>query len=134
MSEENVEVVRGIYAELERGNFGAVLEVLAPDVEFVTFMPDSAREVTTNGTEELAVFMRDWFGQWERYRAIGDEFKQVGSNTVLVVGRQLGVGRGSGVEVESPGHTVWTFREGRVVRLTAHYDREQAIAAAGLSE
>jgi hypothetical protein len=85
-----------------------------------------------NGTDELATFMRDWLGQWEKYRAVGDEFKEVGSDTVLVLGRQLGIGRGSGVEVESPGYTVWTFRAGEVVRLSAHYDRQQAVKAAGM--
>ncbi len=132
MPQEILEVVRGIYAELERGNFRALLDVLAPDVQFVTFMPDSPDEVVMNGTDELATFMRDWLGQWENYRAVGDEFKEVGSDTVLVLGRQLGIGRGSGVEVESPGHTVWTFRAGEVVRLSAHYDRQQAVKAAGM--
>ena len=132
MSEKNVEVVRGIYAELEKGNFRAILDVLALDVEFVTFMPDSTDEVRLKGTDELAGFMRDWFGQWERYRVVAEEFHQVGGDTVLVLGRQLGRGRGSGVEVESPGHTVWTFRGDEVVRLSAHYDRAQALEAAGL--
>ena len=97
-------------------------------------MPDSAEEVTLHGTEELRSFMREWFGQWERYRAIGDEFREIDGDTVLVIGRQLATGRGSGVEVDSPGHTVWTFRASRVVRLSAHYDLAQALAAAGQSE
>jgi hypothetical protein len=45
--------------------------------------------VTANGTDEVARFTRDWFGQWERYRVVGDEFKPVGSDTVLVLGRHL---------------------------------------------
>jgi ketosteroid isomerase-like protein len=134
MSQQNIRVVRRIYQELARGNFGAVLEVLAADVEFETYMPDSAETVTVRGTDALGAFMREWFGQWERYRAVGDEFRSVGDDTVLVLGRQLGIGRESGVEVESPGFTVWTFRAGKVVKLSAHYDRQQALRAAGITE
>lgn len=43
MSETNGEVVRRIYAELERGDFRAVMSVLAEDVEFVTSCPTPRR-------------------------------------------------------------------------------------------
>jgi ketosteroid isomerase-like protein len=59
----------------------------------------------------------------------GDEFRAVGTDHVFVAGRQAGTGRRSGVEVDSPGFTVWTFRAGRVVRLLAHYDRDEALEA-----
>jgi ketosteroid isomerase-like protein len=34
MSQENVELVRALYAEWEKGNFGAMAELYAPDVEW----------------------------------------------------------------------------------------------------
>jgi ketosteroid isomerase-like protein len=132
MSQENVEVVQGIYAEWERGNFQAALPVLDREITFETFMPDSNEIVVLHGLGRLEDFMRDWFGQWEAYRVTGDEFRAVGTDHVFVAGRQAGTGRRSGVEVDSPGFTVWTFRAGKVVRLLAHYDRDSALDAAGL--
>jgi ketosteroid isomerase-like protein len=134
MSQENVEIVRRIYAEWERGNFQAALPVLDREITFETFMPDSNEIVVLHGLDRLEDFMRDWFGQWEAYRVTGDEFRAVGTDHVVVAGRQAGTGRRSGVEVDSPGFTVWTFRAGKVVRLLAHYDRDSALEAAGLKD
>jgi ketosteroid isomerase-like protein len=134
MSQENVEVVRRIYTEWERGNFQAAFPLLDNDATFETFMPDSNEMVVIHGLEQLRSFMLDWFAQWQDYRVIGDEFRAVGTDHVFVAGRQAGVGRQSGVEVDSPGFTVWTFRAGKVVRLLAHYDRAKALEAVGLSE
>jgi ketosteroid isomerase-like protein len=134
MSQENVEVVKGIYAEWEKGNFQAALPVLDREIRFEVWMPDSNEIVVRHGFEDLDDFMRDWFGQWEGYRVIGDEFRSIGTDRVFVGGHQAGTGRRSGVEVDSPGFAVWTFRAGKVVRLLVHYDRDSALEAAGLSE
>jgi ketosteroid isomerase-like protein len=132
MSQENVDIVRRIYAEWERGNFLAALPLLDQEVTFETFMPDSDQMVVVHGLEELASFMRDWFRQWRDYHVTGDEIRAVGTDRVFVAGRQAATGRQSGVEVDSPGFTVWDFRAGKVVRLLAHYDRGAALEAAGL--
>jgi ketosteroid isomerase-like protein len=134
MVEPNVEIVRRIYVEWERGNFAAALPRLDRKVTFETFMPDSNEIVAVRGLEQLGSFMRDWFRQWRDYRVTGEEFRAVGPDHVFVAGRQAGTGRQSGAQVDSPGFTVWTFRAGRVVRLLAHYDRAAALEAAGLSE
>jgi ketosteroid isomerase-like protein len=104
------------------------------EITFETFMPDSNEIVVLHGLGRLEDFMRDWFGQWEAYRVTGDEFRAVGTDHVFVAGRQAGTGRASGAAVDSPGFTVWTFRAGKVVRLLAHYDRDEALKAAGLKE
>jgi ketosteroid isomerase-like protein len=134
MSQQNVEVVRGIYAEWERGRFQAALPLFDPEITFETFMPDATENIVVQGLEEIKAFMHDWFGQWRGYRVIGDDFRPVGSDQVFVAGRQAGVGFHSGAEVESPGFTVWTFRAGKVIKLLAHYDRAQALKEVGLPE
>jgi ketosteroid isomerase-like protein len=134
MSEENVENARQIYAEFEQGNFAAAAEWYDPEIRFETFMPDASENVTTHGLAELRDYMGDWLAQWENYRVIGDEFRDAGDDKVFVGGRQAATGHQSGVEVESPGFTVFTFRGGKVVELFTHYDRQEALEAAGLSE
>jgi ketosteroid isomerase-like protein len=134
MSQENVETVKGIFAEWEKGNFRAALPVLDREITFETFMPDSNEIVVFHGLEQVGDFMRDWFGQWKDYRMTGDEFRAVGTDHVFTEGRQAGTGRASGAAVDSPNYTVWTFRAGKVVRLLTHYDRAEALKAAGLSE
>ena len=136
MSKENVEVVRGIYTEWEKGNFQAALPVFDREITFEVWMPDSTEMDVRHGLTQLEGFMRDWLSQWEGYRISGDEFRAIGTDRVFVEGRQAGTGRRSGIEVDSPGFAVWTFRAGKVVRLFIHYgpDRDSALKAAGLSE
>jgi ketosteroid isomerase-like protein len=132
MSRENVEIVRRIYAEFERGNFAAAAEWYDPEIRFETWMPDASENVTAQGVAELRDFMRNWFSQWSNYRVIGDEFREVGDDRVFVGGRQAATGHQSGAEVQSPGFSVWTLRSGKVIELFLHYDRDMALKAAGL--
>ena len=54
MSQENVEIVRAIYAEWERGNVEAALPVFDPAITFETFMPDASENVLLHGLDEIA--------------------------------------------------------------------------------
>jgi ketosteroid isomerase-like protein len=42
-------------------------------------------------------------------------------------------GRESGVAVESRGATVWTLRDGKVIRLKIYQSSDDALKAVGLS-
>jgi ketosteroid isomerase-like protein len=133
MPQPNVEIVRRIYAEFERGNFAAAVEWYDPEIRFETWMPDARENITVHGLAELRKFMSNWFAQWRNYRVIGDEFREVGNDKVLVDGRQAATGHQSGAEVESPFLSVWTFRDGKVVELVLHRDKDKLLEAAGLS-
>jgi len=134
MSQENVEdIVRSIYSKWQRGNFADV-RFFDPEVVFESVMPDSSERVVAHGPEGVEAFMREFLSQWRDYRVSGRDFRQVGTKTVLVEGHQAGTGRRSGVAVESPMFSVWTFRNGKVVRLIMEFDRSKALKAAGLRE
>ena len=134
MSQENVEIVRQVYAHWEQGHFAAAVEFFDPEIAFESFMPDASENVILHGLDELEAFTRDWFTHWRHYRVTGEEFQAVGEDKVLASGRQIATGQHSGVEVESPAFTIWTIRQGKVLKLSAHYDRGKALEAAGLSE
>src|SRR5687768_3081251 len=105
-----------------------------PEIMVETFMPDARETGTLHGLGHSDEFGRDWLTQWQDYRVTGEDFQEVDANKVLVSGRQIATGHRSGVEVESPAFAVWTFRQGKVVKLSLHYDRRDALEAAGLSE
>ncbi|MDQ3728461.1 MAG: nuclear transport factor 2 family protein [Actinomycetota bacterium] len=134
MSQENVEIVRLVLAAWAEGDFRSKTERFDPEAAFETFMPDADQNVVARGSEEIAAFTRDWLAQWQRYRIVAEEFQDVGADTVFVSVRQVAAGNQSGAEVESPGFSVWTLRRGKVVKLTLHYDRAEALEAAGLRE
>jgi|ERR671910_1437495 ketosteroid isomerase-like protein len=134
MSQENVkDIVRRIYSMWQRGNF-ADAHFFHPEVVFESVMPDSSERVVAHGPDGVETFMREFLSQWRDYRVSGRDFRQVGATTVLVEGHQSGTGRRSGVAVESPMFSVWTFRNGKVIRLIMEFDRPTALKAAGLRE
>ena len=133
MSQENVEIVRRVYAEWKLGNMRAGVELFDPEIVFESFMPDSRERVVFHGPEGVEAFMREFLTEWRDYRLVGEEFREVGSK-VFVAGHQAATGRQSGVAVEGPTFSIWTFRGGKVVQLLFDPDRRKALEAAGLSE
>jgi ketosteroid isomerase-like protein len=134
MSEENVATLRSIYGEWEQGNLRAGRNEFDPEVTVKTFMPDANEPVILEGLDQFERFVRDWLTQWQNYRVTGEDFREVEADKILVSGRQIATGHRSGIAVESPAFAVWTFRESKVVKLSLHYDRDDALKAAGLSE
>jgi ketosteroid isomerase-like protein len=134
MAQENVEIVRSIYVEWEQGNLAAAVELFDPEIVFESFMPDSRERIVARGRHEVEAFTRDFLLHTRDYRMIGEEFREIGRDKVFVAGRQATIGRQSGVAIDSPAFWVWTFRNGKVVRLLFEIDREKALKAGGLSE
>ena len=58
-----------------------------------------------------------------------------GGARVVVIGRLVGKGKGSGVEIDQPDHQIFTVRESRVVGLAYGYtESAEVLEAAGLGE
>jgi ketosteroid isomerase-like protein len=134
MSSENIEIVRGIYSRWARGDMRGGVDRFDPAIVFESFMPDSSERVISRTPAQVEAFMREFLSYWRDYRIVGDEFHEVGGDKVVVYGRQAGTGRQSGVAVEGPTHSVWTFKNDRVVHLVFEADRHKALEAAGLSD
>jgi ketosteroid isomerase-like protein len=134
MSQENVKIVRAVYAEWDNGNMRAGVDLFEPDTAFISFMPDSNESIVTHGAEGIEAFMREFLAQWRDYRLWGTAFRAVGTDKVLVKGRQSATGRHSGVAVEDDTHSIWTFRDGKVAQLRFERDWQRALEAVGLRE
>jgi uncharacterized protein len=132
MSEENVEVVRTVLAAWGRDEEQSVFPLLDPEVVFDA----SRRRVNPNtyvGMEGLRDMLADRDEVWEEFRTEPQQFVDAGDR-VVVIGRWVGKGKGSGVEVQQPTAHVFTLRDARVVRWEFGYTRNQALEAAGRSE
>jgi ketosteroid isomerase-like protein len=136
MSEENVEIVRRLYEAAAQRDTATVYSIYDPSIEW-----DASR--TERGTitgrvvhrhSGLKKWLREWYGAWEDIHDELEEVIDAGDNQVVSVMTQRGRGRGSGVEVEDSLATIWTFRDGRVVRVIWYPTRQEALKAAGLSE
>ena len=130
MSEENVELVRQIYADPGGISAGAGGRV-APDAvfDFTDVFPDRP---VMNGVEALRRF-RDtgpWGGSPIHFEP--ERFIDVDDERVLVFVQVSATGGESGVPVEMRAAHELTIRNGLLVGFKAYANREQALEAAGL--
>jgi ketosteroid isomerase-like protein len=132
MSDDNIEIVRSIYADpggLTAGASGRV----APDAEFdlSEAYPDAP---ILRGLEAFRRF-RD-SGPWSgsRIHFQPERFLSIGDQRVLAFVRVAATGRESGVPVEMPVAHEFTIRDNLVVRFKVYRSRDQALEAVGLSE
>ena len=134
MSQENVEVVRPIYAAWERGDFSSA-EWAHPDIEFVA--ADGLEAGSHMGVAQMAETWHTWLSAWEEYRVEVDEYRALDDERILVLMLHCGRGKTSGLDVgqvKRAGANVWHVRDGKVTRLVLYWDRDRALADLGLSE
>ena len=145
MSQENVEIVRRIYAALDVSVPGSVSTVSVPTEPFGTLI-DS--QIEWNFPREFPDLAEPYYGyegakQYRRkiaevlddYRMVPERFIDVGDDRVLVFSREGGRGKGSGAEVFThlTAH-IWTLKDGKAVRMQSIWERADALEAVGLSE
>ena len=133
MSQENVGVIRSAFAAVNRGDRETAIGFLHPEVVI-----DATRSVFNPtsyvGMQGIRQWMADTDEVWQRFGLEVSELIDAGDK-VVVIGRLVGRGKASGVEVEQPIAGIWNVRDGRVVRVELGYtDRSEALRAAGLSE
>ena len=132
MSQENVEVVWRIAEAWSAGNLEASLAALNPEIAWYD-APQQPGGSVRRGHSGVRESVRMWVGAWDAYRYQPEEVIDSGDK-VLLVGRQLGRGKGSAVEVASELLHVWTLRDGKAVEMRMFMDRSEAFEAAGLRE
>ena len=133
MSQENVEVVRRLYAEFNRSG-RPELDILDPAV--VWYQPDEigGGRGSYHGHEGVLHAIGEMQATFDHFQAVPEQFIEAGGDRILVLARHRGTGRGSGVPVDAPVGHVLTLRDGKVIEWRAYLDRAGALQAVGLSE
>jgi hypothetical protein len=133
MSQENVEIVKKFTRLFENGDRDAWRDYFDPDVIWDTSAATMPMAGIYRGHEGVERFFRDWLGAWTSYAIEAREYIDVGESVVMVF-RQSGVGRGSGVRTERDFFAVYDLHGSKVVRYRQFESREEALDAAGLLE
>jgi ketosteroid isomerase-like protein len=132
LSAENVEIVRDSFEAFRAGEYERAMKAFAPEIEYdLSHFPEG---IVYRGHEGVREAFRIWMGAFEDYRQELDELIDVGDDHVVVVLRECGRGKGSGVEVERLTVGAWTFREGRAIRIRFYDTKEDALAALGAAD
>ena len=132
MSEENVRIVRRSYDAFNRRDPDAVRPDIHSDFEIDFSHSLGPARGSYAGEEGMK---RLWETYWDAFESISiepSELIESGDKVVAIV-RVAGRGKGSGIDVEARGPHLWTFRDGKVFRITLYQETAEALEAAGLS-
>jgi ketosteroid isomerase-like protein len=134
MSEENLEIVRGIYCRplrLDSDLLAGLAEFATPDTvfDFTDVYPDGRVVKGVDGVRQIAA---NW--PWDALHFDPERFLDIDGQRVLVFVRATATGIGSGVPVERRTAHACTFSEGSLVHFKVYSDREEALEAVGLRE
>jgi len=133
MSQENVEIVKEFTSFYEAGDRERWREYFDRDVVWDASASELPAAGIYHGHAGVEHFFRDWLATWADYAMTTREYLDAG-DAVVVVFRQTGTGRGSGVRVERDFFNLYDLRESKVVRVRLYESRDQALEAAGLRE
>jgi ketosteroid isomerase-like protein len=134
MPRDKVDVAKRMVDAYNRRDVnGPFAELLTPDFEWWPAVTRAYGGGCYRGREGVERFAADTGENWEELQAVAEEFRDLGDR-VLVLGRQVGRGRGSGAPVDQPYAGIFDFRGDRIWRYRAYFDRAEGVRAAGLSE
>jgi hypothetical protein len=132
MSEESLEIVRGIYCRtlaLDPDLLVALGGFATPTTEFdfTDTYPDGRVVKGVDGVRKTA---DKW--PWDDLRFEPERFFDVDSERVLVFIHAIATGEETGIPVERRTAHELTFRDGTLVRFKVYSDRDAALEACGL--
>jgi ketosteroid isomerase-like protein len=123
MSEENVELIRGVYEDFNSGNIEGVLARYDADIEWVEPGGGNAPSGTFHGPESVG---QDVFAtvpqNFDEFRAEPEDLRDEG-DTVVVTGRFKGKSK-SGAELDASFEHITVVRDGKVVRFENKVDSD----------
>jgi hypothetical protein len=128
--ERRVELARRGIEAYDEGNLEEALGLLSPGIE-VYSPPGTVNTGTYHGLEGFGEWTTLWNEAWERFERNIQRVNAVGERHAVAVVNQVGVGRGSGVEVEQLSGYVFELDENEQCSYFALYnDVDAAFAAA----
>jgi ketosteroid isomerase-like protein len=130
MSQERVDVVRGMYAAFGSGDIPAIIAALDPQVEWweaENFIYADGNPYVGPGAVLEGVFMRIG-NEWEGFAVSPEEVLDAGE-TVIGHGYYSGAYKKNGERVRAQFAHFFTFRGGKVVKFQQYTDTAQFLRA-----
>ena len=125
--------MRSIYADWERGDYKSVTW---PDAELEVVSPDGPEPGRWNGLAAVTERWRAYLRAWGNLRTEAEEYREIDGERVLVLARNRGVGKTSGLDLAQIGGSanVFHIHAGKVRKLVLYWNRERAFADLGIEE
>jgi hypothetical protein len=132
---ENLDLVRSIYADWERGDFSRI-DWADPDIEFA--WPEGLDASSGGrGRRALAEGWRTTMAAWDDLSVSADEYQELDDELIIVLHRLRARGKMSGLQIDqglAKGALLFAVHQGRVRRLVVYLRRDSALADLGLED
>ena len=131
-----MEVVRAFYDRWDPWDLEPVFELMAPDIEWQTAPTSLSAGKTVHGKKALR---RHWDellsaeSKTEKGSVTVERISDLGDE-VLVLEREVIIGRSSGARTEARTGGIYAVTGGRIVGVRGFMSHEEALEAAGLSD
>jgi ketosteroid isomerase-like protein len=138
MSQQNVEIVRSLFEEFNRGDYAAAVDFLHPEANVYPGVagldpPGAGSSDHLSGRDEVRGFFEDLGETWDAVTVEFAELIEAVDGTVVSVELWRTRGR-DGIEIITPITDVYTLRNGAIVRVDGFLDKADALEAFGLAE
>jgi ketosteroid isomerase-like protein len=127
----NLDIVKSIYAEWEHGDWSSA-GWADPEIDFE--IVGGLTEGRWKGLRQMAESWSAMLSAWEDFTAYLDDIFELDDGRVLVLLRNHGRGKESGIvidEISSRSANLFTIRDGKVTRLVLYWDRNRALTDLG---
>jgi ketosteroid isomerase-like protein len=134
MSQEAVEVIRGLYERFDETHH-PVAELLAPDFAWdMSTFGGWPEDPVYYGADGMAEFLATWLENFDDWELRAERLLDAGDDVVVAIVWQRARSKGSGAMVDMSFAQVWTVRDGLAARMQMYPDAAQALEAVGLQE
>ena len=134
MSEENLQILQALDEAWNGKDFeNGVIRYFDPEVQFNPGLLPPGEDTHYLGREGVMDWIRNVNDAWKEVTVEPGQRIDVAGDRVLAIDRWHFEGR-DGIQVEEELPTVFTFREGLIVRVDGFTDKAKALETVGLSE
>ncbi|MFZ0745804.1 MAG: nuclear transport factor 2 family protein [Terracidiphilus sp.] len=130
MSATNLDLMKDLYAAIDRGDGPAALSMLDPGIvwnEAENFPYADRNPYLGSAAVAEGVFFR-LATEWDHFQAVPSEFIDAG-DTVVVTGRYRGTYKATHVALDAQFAHIWRLRDGRITGFQQFTDTAQAKRA-----
>jgi ketosteroid isomerase-like protein len=133
MSQENVEIVRGGFDAVARGDLEGWLSDVGAKVKVYPRPEEPGVRDSYEGHEGVLEYLANWYSGWESYIVEPERFID-GGDYVIVDVREVGVAEGSGMRVEENFAHAFKVSHGKIVEWRMFGPMQEALEAVGMAD
>jgi ketosteroid isomerase-like protein len=132
MSQQNVELVRGLFERWRAGDYEPLIEAAHPEVEIYSRFASLGGE-PYRGAEGVRQWIAEIKASFDRFEVRTSDFRDL-DNRVLVLGSIALEGKTSHIKMEQPMGWLLELSDGKLTHMFFYSGHAEALEAAGMSE